>query len=57
MNVRGLAVDSVIKLFGHIGGDEGIVSFTDVRVPASSLVGELHRGFDLALGGVSTGRI
>ena len=57
MNSPGLAVDSVIKLFGNVGGDEGIVSFTDVRVPASALVGELHRGFDLALAGVSTGRI
>ena len=57
MNSPGLKVDSVIKLFGNIGGDEGIVSFTDVRVPASALVGELHRGFDLALAGVSTGRI
>ena len=57
MSSPGLKVDSVIKLFGNIGGDEGIVSFTDVRVPASALVGELHRGFDLALAGVSTGRI
>jgi acyl-CoA dehydrogenase len=57
MSSPGLKVDSVIKLFGNVGGDEGIVSFTDVRVPASALVGELHRGFDLALAGVSTGRI
>jgi len=57
MNTPGLKVDSVIKLFGNVGGDEGIVSFTDVRVPASALVGELHRGFDLALSGVSIGRI
>jgi acyl-CoA dehydrogenase len=57
MNSPGLAVDSVIKLFGSIGGDEGIVSFSEVRVPASALVGKLHHGFDLALEGVSTGRI
>jgi acyl-CoA dehydrogenase len=57
MNAPGVAVDSVIKLFGHVGGDEGIVSFTDVRVPPWALVGERDRGFDLALAGVSTGRI
>jgi acyl-CoA dehydrogenase len=57
MNSPGLKVDSVIKLFGNVGGDEGIVSFTDVRAPATALVGELHRGFDLALAGVSIGRM
>ena len=57
MTAPGVNVDSVIKLFGHIGGDEGIVSFNDVRVPASALVGQLHLGFNLALEGVSTGRI
>ncbi len=57
MNTPGLAVDSVIKLFGHAGGDEGIVSFNEVRVPSTALVGQLHHGFNLALEGVSTGRI
>jgi acyl-CoA dehydrogenase len=53
----GFAVDSVIALFGSAGGHEGIISFTDVRVPADALVGELDRGFSLALRGVSTGRL
>ena len=53
----GFAVDSVISLFGQAGGHEGIISFTDVRVPASALVGELHKGFALAMAGVSTGRL
>lgn len=53
----GFAVDSVITLFGQVGGHEGIISFTDVRVPADALVGELHQGFRLALEGVSTGRV
>ena len=57
MNASGLRVNSVIKLFGHVGGDEAIVSFDEVRVPAWALVGELHQGFRLALRGVSTGRI
>jgi acyl-CoA dehydrogenase len=53
----GFAVDSVIKLFGHSGGNEGILSFTDVRIPAANLVGEVGGGFDLAVGGVSLGRM
>jgi acyl-CoA dehydrogenase len=53
----GFSVDSVIKMFGHVGGDEAIISFHDIRVPAEALVGRLHRGFDLALGGVSLGRM
>jgi acyl-CoA dehydrogenase len=53
----GFAVDSVIRLFGHPGGHEGIISFSDVHVPSSALVGELHAGFDLAMRGISTGRL
>jgi acyl-CoA dehydrogenase len=53
----GFQVDSVLKLFEHAGGNEGIVSFTDVRVSDDHVVGSLHRGFDLALRGVSDGRI
>lgn len=53
----GFAVDSVIALFGQAGGHEGIISFTDVRVPSTALVGELHKGFALAMAGVSTGRL
>jgi len=56
-NTPGFAVDSVIKLFGHLGGDEGILSFNDVEVPRSALVGPLHKGFNIAMAGVSTGRI
>jgi acyl-CoA dehydrogenase len=53
----GFQVDSVLKLFEHAGGNEGIVSFSDVRLSDDHLVGTLHRGFDLALRGVSDGRI
>jgi len=57
MDAPGVAVDSVIKLFGDVGGNEAILSFTDVRVPAASLVGAEGQGFKLALGGVSLGRV
>lgn len=53
----GFRVDSVIPLYGHVGSNEGILSFTDVRVPARNVVGEVGRGFDLAIRGVSQGRM
>lgn len=57
MNSPGVVVDSVIRLFGDVGGDEAILSFTDVRVPSESLVGEEGSGFQLAMRGVSLGRV
>ncbi len=53
----GFSVDGVIRLFGHVGGMEGILSFTDLRIPASRLIGEEGGGFRLALSGVNTGRL
>jgi acyl-CoA dehydrogenase len=57
MSAKGVAVDSVIKMFGEVGGNEAIVSFSEVRVPADHLVGEEGQGFRLAMGGVSLGRV
>lgn len=53
----GFEVTSVIKLYGHRGGNEGILSFTDVVATEEQLVGDLDDGFRLALGGVSLGRM
>jgi len=53
----GFKVESVLKIFGDLGGDEGILSFTDVRIPDKYRVGELNRGFDLAMLGVRHGRL
>jgi acyl-CoA dehydrogenase len=53
----GFAVESVIRLYGHAGGHEAILGFTDVRVPADALIGEPDQGFRRALGGVSNGRL
>ena len=53
----GFKIDSVIRLFGSIGSNEAILSFSDVRVPASAIIGELDQGFALALAGVSLGRL
>lgn len=57
VGAKGAQILSVIKMFGQPVGDEGIVSFDEVRVSADALVGELDNGFALALRGVNTGRL
>jgi alkylation response protein AidB-like acyl-CoA dehydrogenase len=53
----GFTVQRVIKMFGHIGGDEAELALEDVRVAPWQLVGALNQGFAAALYGVSLGRI
>jgi len=53
----GFHVQRIIKLFGHIGGDEAELALEDIRVEPWQLVGELDQGFKAALYGVSLGRI
>jgi alkylation response protein AidB-like acyl-CoA dehydrogenase len=53
----GFEVQRIIKLFGHIGGDEAELRLEEVRVEPWQLVGELQQGFAAALYGVSLGRI
>jgi acyl-CoA dehydrogenase len=53
----GYQLISVLKVWGSIGGDEGLLGFTDVRVPDAYRVGEVDRGFDLAMLGVRHGRL
>lgn len=53
----GFEVQRVVRLFGHIGGDEAELRLDDVFVEPWQLVGELDRGFEAALYGVSLGRI
>lgn len=57
VDTPGFRIDSVIRLFGQMGGNEAIIGLSDVRVPLDSLVGELHQGFPLAMQGVSKGRM
>ncbi|MDP6706679.1 MAG: acyl-CoA dehydrogenase family protein [Alphaproteobacteria bacterium] len=56
-NAPGFNVERVIRMFGHIGGDEAELSFDEVPVAPWQLVGELHQGFATALYGVSLGRV
>lgn len=53
----GFEVESLIKMWGSTGTDEGQLRFDDVRVEPSQLIGELHRGFEIAMLGVGLGRI
>ncbi|HEY5647846.1 MAG TPA: acyl-CoA dehydrogenase [Pseudomonadales bacterium] len=53
----GFTVQRVIRLFGHIGGDEAELALEDIHVEPWQLVGELNQGFAAALYGVSLGRI
>ena len=53
----GFTMQRVIRLFGHIGGDEAELAFDDLYVEPWQLVGELNAGFAAALYGVSLGRI
>jgi acyl-CoA dehydrogenase len=53
----GFKVDSVIAMFGHSGGDEGILSFSDVFVPDGLVIGQPGDGLRLAMSGISTGRM
>lgn len=56
-NTPGFQVDSVIKLFGHVGGHESILHFENVRVPEERVVGEVHEGLGIALAAISDGRV
>ncbi len=56
-NAAGFTVQRVIKLFGHIGGDEAELALEDVYVEPWQVVGKLDEGFGAALYGVSLGRI
>ena len=47
----------IIKLFGHIGGDEAELAFDNLYVEPWQIVGELGQGLAAALYGVSLGRI
>lgn len=53
----GYSLAGIVKIFGQIGGDEGILAFDNVRVPDTYRVGELDQGFALAMLGVRHGRL
>jgi acyl-CoA dehydrogenase len=56
-DASGFQLDSVISLYGHVGGNHGILSLDDVVVDDDAVVGELGQGMRLGLGGIALGRL
>jgi acyl-CoA dehydrogenase len=54
---RGWKVQSVIPYMGHLGSDTGILSFDNVEVPDSHVIGEVNFGFIKAMQGIDIGRL
>jgi acyl-CoA dehydrogenase len=53
----GVEMAGSIKMFGNIGGDEGVFHFTDVLVDETNLVGELNNGFAVGKLGIGLGKL
>jgi acyl-CoA dehydrogenase len=53
----GYQVDSLIKLYGHIGSNEAIISLTDVWVSTDAVMGAVDDGLRLGLSGTTLGRL
>lgn len=53
----GFRLDSVITLYGNIGGEHGILSLDDVRVGPEQVFGEPGEGLSLGLDGIALGRL
>jgi acyl-CoA dehydrogenase len=53
----GFVVERVIRMWGSAGGDEAVLHFDDVRIEPWQLVGELNKGFAIAMLGVNLGRL
>lgn len=53
----GFSVPSVIPTMGHLGSEIGIVSLDGVHVRDDHMIGPLHEGLSVALGGINAGRL
>jgi acyl-CoA dehydrogenase len=56
-NSPGFLIQRPIKMWGEIGADEAQIAFEDMRVGPHCLLGELHRGFGIAMLGAGLGRM
>lgn len=56
-NSPGFELQSLIKMWGSSGSDEGQLRFDNVRIEPYQLLGELDRGFGIAMMGVGLGRL
>ena len=57
MATPGFTLQRVVRMFGHLGGDEAELVLEDVAVQPWQLVGEEGAGFAAALYGINLGRI
>jgi acyl-CoA dehydrogenase len=56
-DTAGFKVEKVVTLFGHVGGNEGTISLSDVEVPDDAVIGEVGKGIDVGLVGLALGRL
>lgn len=56
-SARGFTIENLIKMWGSPGTDEAQLRFEDVRLEPDQLIGELDKGFELAMLGVGLGRL
>ena len=54
---RGFEVEAVTPVWGHIGGNEAVLRFEDLHVPAEATLGEPDEAFRIMMLGVSLGRM
>jgi acyl-CoA dehydrogenase len=53
----GFTADANIRMFNELGGTESTIYLDDVRVGQEMVLGDLNRGFAIAMAGVSSGRL
>ena len=53
----GFDIEFVMPVWGELGSEEGAIALQDVAVPAEAMVGEIDHGFEVALLGISLGRM
>jgi alkylation response protein AidB-like acyl-CoA dehydrogenase len=56
-NTPGIKVLTNIRMFGHLGGDEGVVIFDNVEATSENVVGEVGRGAEIAAFGIGLGKL
>lgn len=56
-NSPGFEIGPLIKMWGSSGTDEAQLHFDQVRLEPNQLIGELHRGLEVAMLGIGLGRI
>ena len=53
----GFSKDAALRIMGHLGSDCGILSLDNVRVPGDHVMGQVGQGFQIAMLGISEGRL